>query len=123
MELTKNENLIKLIKILNDNPDKAKEFYNMGDWKELYEYSISLVPGYDFDEFIKFMESIAKGSMSDDELSKISGGLDFSETCGLATNFIKNLISSKQTTDEIIKKLTDDKDEDKEKGKRQNYTS
>ena len=110
MELTKNQNLIKLIKILNDNPDKAKEFYNMGDWKELYEYSISLVPGYDFDEFVKFMENIAKGSMSEDELSKISGGLDFSETCGLATNFIKNLISSKKTTDAIIKKLTEDED-------------
>lgn len=110
MELTKNQNLIKLIKILNDNPDKAKEFYNMGDWKDLYEYSISLVPGYDFDEFVKFMENIAKDSMSEDELSKISGGLDFSETCGLATNFIKNLISSKQTTDAIIEKLTEDED-------------
>ena len=40
MELTKNDNLIKLIKILNDNPDKAKEFYNMGSSEELYEYCI-----------------------------------------------------------------------------------
>ena len=108
MELTKNDNLIKLIKILNDNPDKAKEFYNMGSSEELYEYCISLVPGYDFDEFVEFMKNVAKISeedvLSNDELNKVSGGKTFYDT----------LEASKSVTNSIIKKIVgEDKEEKK----------
>ena len=120
MELTKNANLIKLIKILNDNPDKAKEFYNMGSSEELYEYCISLVPGYDFDEFVEFMKNIAKiseeNTLSNEELNKISGGngLGVMEMFDIAKTFYDTLDASKKITDSIIKKIVGE-DEEKKK--------
>lgn len=120
MELTKNDNLIKLIKILNDNPDKAKEFYNMGSSEELYEYCISLVPGYDFDEFVEFMKNVAKISeedvLSNDELNKVSGGngLSIMEIFDVAKTVYDTLDTSKNITDSIIKKIVgEDKEEKK----------
>lgn len=126
MELTKNENLIKLIKVLNDHPEKAEKFYNMGSSEELYKYCISLVPGYDFDEFIEFMKNIAKASeennMSDGELDKISGGLDLADTFDLTKTFGQTFFESKKRTDSIIDKLTD-KLGIKDKKQTENYTS
>lgn len=110
MELTKNDNLIKLIKVLNDDPEKAEKFYNMGSSEELYEYCISLVPGYDFDEFVEFMKNVAKisdkNNLSDSELNKVNGGLGFGETCSLTKTFVQTLCSSKQKTDSILEILT-----------------
>ena len=107
MELTKNDNLIKLIKVLNDNPEKAEKFYNMSSSEELYNYCISLVPGYDFDEFVEFMENVAKiseqNNMTDSELSKISGGLSFGEKFELAKTFVETFIAAKKKSDSIIK--------------------
>lgn len=106
MELTKNENLIKLIKVLNDHPEKAEKFYNMGSSEELYKYCISLVPGYEFDEFVEFMKNIAKASeqnnMSEDELDKISGGLDLADKYDLTKTFAETFFSSKNKTDSVI---------------------
>ena len=126
MELTKNENLIKLIKILTDTPEKAEKFYKMGSSEELYEYCISLVPGYDFDEFVEFMKNVAKisekNNMNDSELSTVSGGLSFGETCSLTKTFGQTFFESKKRTDSIIDKLTD-KLGINDKKQTENYTS
>lgn len=125
MDLTKNDNLIKLIKVLNDDPEKAEKFYNMGSSEELYKYCISLVPGYDFDEFVEFMKNVAKisekNNLSDSELSKVSGGrLDFLETFILTKTFIQSVFSSKQQTEALIDALTED---DENKKKNENKTN
>lgn len=119
MDLTKNDNLIKLIKVLNDDPEKAEKFYNMGSSEELYKYCISLVSGYTFDEFVEFMKNVAKisekNNLSDSELSKVSGGrLDFLETFILTKTFIQSVCSSKQQTEALIDALTE-KDENEKK--------
>ena len=107
MELTKNANLIKLIQVLNDNPDKAKEFYNLGSSKELYDYCVSLVPGYEFDEFVEFMQNIANISteepVSDNKLDKVSGGGALGE---ISSSFFNSFTESKNKADNFFKMLS-----------------
>jgi hypothetical protein len=67
-----NENLIELIKLLNSDAGKADEFSKKKSKKELYEYCISLVPGYTEEEFTKFMEFLAAFSKIKDNSAGLS---------------------------------------------------
>lgn len=115
MELTNNPNLINLLKVLNDNPEKAKEFYNLNSPKELYDYCISLVPGYEFDEFVEFMKNIAKMSkekdLDDSDLEKISGGfMDILDGMQVVETFFDSYNSSKEMFDDLFKNPKENKD-------------
>ena len=87
-----NQNLLKLINLLNSDPEKAKEFSSKKDKKELYEYCVSLVPGYSEEEFTEFMKNLSEYSkkagnaseISEKDLENISGGTDIFSTIVLA---------------------------------------
>lgn len=67
-----NQNLIKLIYILNSDIEKANEFSTKKTKKELYDYCISLIPGYSEEEFTEFMKNLSMCSKDMGDLSKIS---------------------------------------------------
>ena len=46
--MTNNENLLKLIEEVNSDPEKIEQFSKKDSPKELYDYCISIVPGYTY---------------------------------------------------------------------------
>ncbi|MBR0423080.1 MAG: bacteriocin [Clostridia bacterium] len=75
--MTNNENLLKLIDEVNSDPEKIEQFRSKNSPQELYNYCISIVPGYTYDEFKEFMLSLAdliSKNLSEDELNNIIGG-------------------------------------------------
>ena len=83
-----NKNLVKLIKLLSSDKEKANEFSSKKTKEELYEYCVSLVPGYSETEFTEFMKNLSMSSkkqnnmseISDKDLEHVSGGTDIFET-------------------------------------------
>ncbi len=67
-----NKNLIQLIELLNSDAQKAHEFSSKENKKELYEYCISLVPGYSEAEFTEFMKNLSSLLKNKNNMSKIS---------------------------------------------------
>lgn len=75
--MTKNENLLRLIDEINSDPEKIEAFSKKESPQALYDYCVSVVPGYTYEEFTDFMISLAdliSQDLSDEELSNISGG-------------------------------------------------
>ncbi len=96
------EKLMELLKILNSDEKKAKEFANQKTKGDTYEYCKTLVDGYTKEEYMEFMTGLsnllknipdenAPIEISDKDLETISGGfLDF-ETIKKAYETGKNL--------------------------------
>ena len=75
--MTNNENLLKLIEEVNSDPEKIEQFSKKKSPQELYDYCISIVPGYTYKEFTEFMMYLAdliSKDLSEDELNNITGG-------------------------------------------------
>lgn len=75
--MTNNENLLKLIEEVNSDPEKIEQFSKKNSPQELYDYCISIVPGYTYEEFTEFMMYLAdliSKDLSEDELNNITGG-------------------------------------------------
>ncbi|MBQ2671566.1 MAG: hypothetical protein IJG00_02010 [Clostridia bacterium] len=75
--MTNNENLLKLIEEVNSDPEKIEQFSKKDSPQELYDYCISIVPGYTYEEFTEFMMYLAdliSKDLSEDELNNITGG-------------------------------------------------
>lgn len=66
-----NQNLIKLINVLNADVEKAGKFSNKKTKKELYKYCISLVSGYSEREFTGFMKNLSVYSECSDNPPQI----------------------------------------------------
>lgn len=83
-----NENLIKLIKLISSDAKMADEFSSKKTKEELYEYCISLVPGYSEKEFTEFMRNLSisfknhnnMSKISEKDLENVSGGVGLFET-------------------------------------------
>ncbi len=105
-----NENLIKLIKILNSDLEKAREFSSKKSEKELYNYCISLVPGYSEEEFAEFMKNLSESlknrsnesKISEDDLEHISGGTDMYQTI---VSFLNAFQEGKEEGNKILSKI------------------
>ena len=75
--MTNNENLLKLIEEVNSDPEQIEQFSKKNSTQELYDYCISIVPGYTYEEFTEFMMYLAdliSKDLSEDELNNITGG-------------------------------------------------
>ena len=75
--MTNNENLLKLIEEVNSDPEKIEQFSKKDSPQELYDYCISIVPWYTYEEFTEFMMYLAdliSKDLSEDELNNITGG-------------------------------------------------
>lgn len=80
--MTNNDNLLKLIDEINSDPEKIEQFSSKNSPQELYNYCISVVPGYTYEEFTEFMLSLAdliSKDLSEDELSNITGGININK--------------------------------------------
>ena len=74
---TKNKNLKKLAEELVEDYDLKSKLCNMTNVEEQYKLALTVVDGYTFDEFKKFL-GIQDGiqMLSEDELDEVSGGTD-----------------------------------------------
>ena len=91
--MTNNDNLIKLIEEINADPERIEQFSKKDSPQELYDYCISIVPGYTYEEFTEFMMYLAdliSKDLSEDELNNITGGVKINNKPWL-TDTAKNL--------------------------------
>lgn len=106
-----NKNLVKLLKLLSSDSEKANEFSNKKTREELYEYCISLIPGYSESEFTEFMKNLLMLSknqnntseISEEDLEHISGGADIFETL---VSILKAFQEGKSEGDRILRNLS-----------------
>lgn len=91
-----NKNLILLLNTLLSNKNILEEFLSKEKIDDLYEFCLSIVDGYTFEEFKEFLNTLAKidydfqnsQEISDDNLANVAGGL------GMPTKMTAALMSS-----------------------------
>ncbi len=70
-----NNNLIKLLSILQENEELSNKMKACTSPEEAYAFACTVTDGYTKEEFVAFMTKIKSDELTEDDLQQVSGGL------------------------------------------------